>query len=171
MQEKFTFNLETPKFKKKMILFKEDLESREHVVLKLLGYILFYEEDLKIEVSIGTHYKPDLVVEDRPGIPKVWIDCGKITLKKIETIAGKYKRAKFYILKCLKHEAEMFRKQAGKRIEDMANITFIHFDRGFVEGIAAHLNRSNDLVMWHVDENTVGIALGDHVFESAVFYL
>ena len=114
MQEKFTFNIEAPRFKRKMIFFKEETESREHVVLKLMAYLLFYDERLKIEAEIGTHYKPDLVIEGDHGVPEMWIDCGRITLKKIESLAEKFKRTKIVIVKGEKNETLSFRKQAGE---------------------------------------------------------
>jgi len=168
MQEKFTFNIEAPRFKRKMIFFKEETESREHVVLKLMAYLLFYDERLKIEAEIGTHYKPDLVIEGDHGVPEMWIDCGRITLKKIESLAEKFKRTKIVIVKGEKNETLSFRKQAAKRLESFEKVQFVYFDRGFVAGLAEALNRSNDLVQWQVAENVIGVALGERVFETAV---
>ena len=184
MQEKFTFNIEAPRFKKKMIFFKEETESREHVVLKLLAYLLFYDEMLRVEVAIGTHYKPDLVIEGDHGVPSLWIDCGRITLKKIESLAGKFRKTKIVIVKSEKNETLSFQKQAERRVGDFENIQYVYFDRGFVARIAEGLNRSNDVVQWQVKgkpfgqapedssangaENVIGIALGDQVFESSV---
>ena len=170
MQEKFTFNIETPRFKKKMILFKEELESREHVVLKLLAYVIFYDERLKIEFSIGTHYKPDLVIEGDHGVPELWIDCGKITLKKVEGVTSKFKRTKIIILKKGKTEAVSLKKLSEKRVDSFENLQFLYFDRGVVDGIADVLDRSNDLMVWDVTENTLGLAFGEHTFETVIHY-
>lgn len=168
MQEKFTFNIEAPRFKKKMIFFKEETESREHVVLKLLAYLLYYDERLKIEVAIGTHYKPDLVIEGDHGVPELWIDCGRITLKKVESLSSKFKRTKIVIVKSEKGETVSFRKQADRKVETFENMQFVYFDRGFVASLAESLNRSNDVVQWQVKEQVIGVALGDRVFESSV---
>ncbi len=168
MQEKFTFNIEAPRFKKKMIFFKEETESREHVVLKMLAYLLFYDERLRVEVAIGTHYKPDLVIEGDHGVPSLWIDCGRVTLKKIESLAGKFHRTKIVIVKSEKNETLSFRKQAERRVGDFKNIQYVYFDPGFVARIAEALNRSNDVVQWQVTEQVIGVALGDRVFESSV---
>jgi len=43
MIEKFTFDLHAPKVREKLILVKEELELRTHVVMKLLAYLLFYQ--------------------------------------------------------------------------------------------------------------------------------
>lgn len=168
MQEKFTFNIEAPRFKRKMIFFKEETESREHVVLKLMAYLLFYDERLKVEVAVGTHYKPDLAIEGEHGVPEMWIDCGRITLKKIESLAEKFRRTKIIIVKSEKNETLSFRKQAAKRLESFEKVQFVYFDRGFVAAFAEALNRSNDLVQWQVAENVIGVALGERVFETAV---
>ena len=43
MIEKFTFDIVSPKISRKLILVKNVGERREHIVLKLISYILFYE--------------------------------------------------------------------------------------------------------------------------------
>lgn len=171
MQEKFTFNIESPRFKRKMVLFKEETETREHVVLKLVAYILFYDPRLKIEVAIGTHYKPDLVVEGDFGVPEVWIDCGRVTLKKVEAIATKFRRTRIVLVKSERGETMAFRKHVLKKTGDLGNVEMVHFDKGFVEGIASFLDRNNDLVQWQVTEDDIAVALGDEVFESKVHLL
>lgn len=171
MQEKFTFNLETPRFKKKMILFKEEQETREHVVLKLLSYVLFYDPALKIEVGIGAHYKPDLVIEGDHGVPVLWIDCGQVTLRKFDAIVTKYRKTRILIVKSEKRETEAFRKLALKRNEEVSQAQFVYFNKGFVQALADSLDRSNDVVQWNVTETDIGIALGEQVFESTVHFL
>ena len=70
MIEKFTFNIEFPKKTKKIILIKTDNEARQHIVLKLLAFLIYYADNLKIEAEVGWHYKPDLVRlgEDRKSV-------------------------------------------------------------------------------------------------------
>lgn len=171
MQEKYTFNIQSPRFSKKMILVKDEMETREHVVLKLLSYILFYDPRLKVEFSIGTHYKPDLVIEGDYGVPELWIDCGRVTLRKLESVASKFRRTKILIVKSEKGETLAMRKLALKKVEDLSHVQFVFFDAGFVAGIAECLGRNNDLVQWDVTEGCIAVALGDEVLESTVHIL
>jgi len=171
MIEKFTFDLQSPKIaRKKLILVKEDLETRIHVVLKLLAYLIYYEPRLKVEVSVGMHYKPDLVVEGDHGVPEVWIDCGYVQVKKIESLTQKLKRTKIILLKETKTELENVRRTLDKKLEEGAQLQFLAFDPGFVEGIAAGLQRSNEVTLYEVMENVVGFALNDQVFESHLYF-
>ncbi|MFA6601234.1 MAG: hypothetical protein WCU74_09540, partial [Candidatus Omnitrophota bacterium] len=89
MNEKYTFDLKFPKVQKKLILVKSDLELHAHVIMKLLGYVLYYDPELKIEASVDMHYMPDLVIPGDHGVPRLWIDCGKIAIRKVESLAQK----------------------------------------------------------------------------------
>src|SRR4051812_32320210 len=99
MIEKFTFDLQSSKVREKLILVKADSELRAHIVLKLLAYLLFYEPELKIEIGVEMHYKPDLVVPGDYGIPKMWIDCGQISIRKAGSLATKLKTTRIIIVK------------------------------------------------------------------------
>jgi uncharacterized protein YaeQ len=171
MEEKFTFQIRSPRLEKKIILFKHDTETREHVVLKLLAYVLFYEPGLKVEVGIGTHYKPDLVVEGDFGVPRLWIECGYLTVKKLEWIARKFQKTRVVVVKGEKNETVMFRKVALKKIGDLPNVRFFYFEAGFVAGLAESLAKNNEFVQWSVTEEAIAVALGESVFESTVHTL
>lgn len=169
MIEKFSFELQLAKIKKKMIFVKADGERREHVVLKVLAYMLFYDPELKVEVDIGMHYKPDLVLL-RPGeqVPDIWIDCGQVTTLKVQTLARKLKRSRIIFMKETDRELHQFKKLIEKKVEDESRIECIAFDDGFVSGIAGELERANQAVMYPVMEDVIGLALNHSVFESRV---
>ncbi len=169
MIEKFTFDIVAPRVKKKLILVKNENEHREHVVLKLLTYILLYDPRLKIEADIGMHYKPDLVIEGEHGVPEVWVDCGQIALEKAEKLSRKLRNTRLVFVKETQSEMGRFKATVDKKVEHANRIEYLAFDDGFVENIAAHLGRSNELTLYEVDENTIGMAFGGEVFESHLF--
>jgi len=170
MIEKFSFELESPKVNKKLVLVKAESEHREHVVLKMLSYLLFYEEGLQIETEIDMHYKPDLVVPGDFGIPKLWIDCGDIALRKVRNLSGKLKNTRFVLVKASKSELEKFKKLMENKVEHYERIEYLAFDKGFVSSIAETLERSNDLTLYEVMEGVIGVALKGKVFESALHH-
>lgn len=169
MIEKFSFELQLGKTKKKMIFVKADGERREHVVLKLLAYMLFYDPELKVEVDIGMHYKPDLVLLP-PGeqVPSIWIDCGQVTMLKVQSLARKLKRSRIIFMKETDRELHQFKKLIDRKVEDESRIECVAFDDGFVSGIAAELERTNQAVLYPVMEGVIGLALNSSVFESHV---
>lgn len=170
MIEKFTFELHAPKIKhEKIILVKDLSELRNHVVLKLLAYMLFYEPGLKIEVSAEMHYKPDLLV---PGehTPKLWIDCGKVTLKKVESLAGKLRNTRIVFLKETRRELETFKKLVEKKVEKPEQLEFLAFEPGFITSLANALERTNIVTLYEVMPEVIGVALHDQVFESNLYH-
>ena len=166
MIEKYTFDIVAPRIKKKLILVKNINERREHVVLKLLAYLLFYEPRLKIECDIGMHYRLDLVIEGDHGVPELWIDCGQVSLEKADKLSRKLKSSRVIFIKESAAEMERFRKTLEKKVEHAARIEYLSFDSGFVAGIAEHLDRSNEFTLYAVDETTIGVTTGGNVFET-----
>jgi hypothetical protein len=168
--EKFTFELHAPKVPvEKIILVKDDFELRNHVVLKLLGYLIYYEPGLKVEISADMHYKPDLLV---PGehTPKVWIDCGKITMKKMESLSAKLRNTRVIFMKENKRELESFKKLVDKKASETGHFEYLAFEPGFVLSLANALQRTNHITLYEVIENVIGIALNDEVFESILYH-
>ncbi len=168
MIEKYTFDLAAPRIKKKLILVKTIHERREHVVLKLLAYLLFYDPRLKIEYDVGMHYCPDLVIEGEHGVPELWIDCGQIALEKAEKLSRKLKSSRLVFVKETDAEMKRFRKTMEKKVEHAAKIEYLSFDTGFVAGIAANLDRSNEFTLYNIDENSIGVTTGGDVFETSL---
>lgn len=171
MIEKFTFELQGPKIppQEKLVLVKNLCELRNHVVLKLLSYLLFYNPELKVGVSAEMHYQPDLFIPGDHNIPKLWIDCGKIALKKIDSLATKLKNTRVIFVKESKRELDVFKKLIEKKIEKGERLEFLAFDAGFVLSLGNSLQRTNHIALYSVMENVIGIALNDEVFESTLY--
>ena len=101
MKKKYTFNLSSESGKsKKLILFKDLTESEEHIALKLIAYLYFFESEIKTETSVQQKYKPDLVIFDDPllesGI-KFWVECKDADIKKLDRVLRKNTRSEVYL--------------------------------------------------------------------------
>lgn len=170
MIEKFTFELHAPKIEQeKIILVKAEGELRNHVTMKLLAYMIYYEPGLKVEISADMHYKPDLLV---PGehTPKVWIDCGQVTLKKMESLSSKLRNTRIIFLKETKRELEAFKRLVEKKADHKDHLEFLAFEPNFVNSISNALARTNHITLYEVMENVIGIALNDEIFESTLYH-
>ena len=168
MIEKFTFQIHSPKIEKKLILVKTDTELRSHVVMKLLSYVLFYDPRLQIDMDVGMHYRPDLVVMGNNGVPELWIDCGHIAKKKTESLAKKFRKTRFVVVKAKSHEMKEFKRMVADKIEFGERLEYLSFDEDFIAGIAAAIGRLNDFTLYEVAENIIGVALHDQIFESSI---
>ncbi len=166
MIEKFSFDVVSPKVRRKLILVKNDSEGREHVVLKLLAYCLFYDERLRVEPDLGMHYRPDLAIQGEHDVPEVWIDCGQIALEKAEKLSRKLRATRLIFIKESVQELTRFKATLDKKVEYANRIEYLAFDSGVIEQIALQLSRSNEWTLYDIDENTIGITFGDNVFET-----
>lgn len=158
-----------PAVKKKMILVKGETESPEHIAMKLVAYLLYYDPRLIIEKSVDMHYKPDLVIMGDHGLPELWIDCGQIAVKKVESLAGKLKSSRFIVIKETKREMESFRKIIEHKVSNFESVEYLSFEPGFIAGVGAALERKNQITLYSVMENVIGLALNDQVFESILY--
>jgi len=169
MIEKFTFELSCPKVNEKLVLVKAETEHRAHVVLKLLSYLLFYDPRLAIEAAVDMHYKPDLSIPGDFGVPELWVDCGDIALRKVRNLSKKLKKTRFVLVKASKRELDQFKRVMENKVEHFEKIEYLAFEKGFVDSIAEALERTNDLTLYEVMENVIGIAMNGQVFESTLY--
>lgn len=169
MIEKFTFDLTFPKVRKKMILVKKETELREHVVLKLLSYVLYYHPRLQIEVPVNMHYKPDLAVAGEHGIPELWIDCGHVGIAKVESLARKLRTTRIVFVKTSRRELDQFKALVGKKVDRTGQIEYLAFDENAVRGFARALRKNNELIFYWQAEDVLGWVLNEEAFESSLY--
>ncbi len=72
---------------RRVTLYKRAGESRDHVVLKLLGLVLFFHPDLVVEhpERVGV-YKSDLSRRDARGDVVQWVECGLVSAFKLDRL-------------------------------------------------------------------------------------
>jgi uncharacterized protein YaeQ len=106
MSHKHAFTLASTEPKRglpsKIILGQHGTETRAHVLLKLLSYLLFFREHLQIGVNLHRHdipFIPDLVQLDFQLQPVLWIECGDCSVTKLDKLAVKVPEAKLWLIK------------------------------------------------------------------------
>ena len=82
-----------------VVFVKRRNERSEHVLMKALLWALYLPQypNLRVEVSVGDRYKPDVVALDERGHPVFWAEAGRISPRKIETLAKRYRHTHFVI--------------------------------------------------------------------------
>lgn len=121
MSGRYRFNLasDDPKRRlpEKVIVGIKSTETPAHVLLKFLGFVLFYRERLEIEKNLhrdSLQYVPDLVQLDYTLRPVFWGECGDCTVEKLNRLAVKVPEAQIWILKKSIAEAEILQRQMIK---------------------------------------------------------
>lgn len=144
MKFTFSFKNRTSGEAEKLVVEKAPSELEWHIVLKILGYILFFDRKPKIEQDVDWHYRPDLFTKDEMDRVNLWIDCGNIALKKVDRVATKMgKTGEFFILKRDKAELLRFKDELTGSVKHLERVRMIAFDPGFVDTLAEKLDSTN----------------------------
>ena len=91
---KFTFRVGG----QKLVVVKKPVEHLRHVVMKALLWALYLPTypQLRVEVSIGYKYKPDLVALGSEG-PLFWAEAGHVGNQKLNRVLKRFPRTHFAI--------------------------------------------------------------------------
>ena len=110
---KHTFKLRSEEKRRdlpgKIIVGQEQTETTNHVVLKLLAYVLFFRERIQIEPNLDIEYlqfTPDIVQLDYELRPRLWVECGECGVHKLHKLAVKVPEAEIWVVKKSRAEAE-----------------------------------------------------------------
>lgn len=141
MREKYTFNFG----REKHVFSKGYYETREHVILKLVAYI-YFDRIPKIESKTEKRYKykPDLVV-DNEGRTSLWVECGKVSIKKLKRLRHDFKNSRIHVFRHDRHSAESLIAQLTKKSKNMSGINLISFEKDFIAEIARRIRKVNEI--------------------------
>jgi hypothetical protein len=109
-------------------------ESFEHVLMKALGYAVNVEEfpSLKVELSVGLRYKPDLIAIGADGEIDLWGECGLITVRKTIWLAkhsGAKRLTLFKINYGVDQLADQLRRVVEPKYRDGGRLRIVNFVR------------------------------------------
>lgn len=173
---KYSFNIQANDgkhdYSEKLVVGAFNNEAGSHIALKLLAYLMFIKLSPRIDEDPGWNVVPDLIARDASGEISLWVDCGTVSAKKADTIATKARdKIRFYVFRGTEREMDQFYKQIQDKVKNLHNVNCVSFDDGFVDGIGACLDRTNNLEAYVSDEMvtiTVGNSFGKHEAYSAI---
>jgi uncharacterized protein YaeQ len=171
MRQKYVFDLTVNGEERRLILIRASGESEEHLAMKLLAYVLFFDRQPKVEFSVGQHFKPDLVCVEDNDIT-LWIDCGDIALHKLDKISTKNHKAKIVVVKPTRNVAESYKRQADKKLRHPERVAYVCFDNDFVADFVAALSTNSTIVATtNRGQTTLGIAVNQTRLQTTVIQL
>ncbi len=171
MSSKYTFHFND---NSKIVQERRGGESERHIVLKLLGYLLYYghgEQRPQIEVRVTNDkrdYRPDVVAFDAEGAITLWIDCGQITLQKVDDLTRRLPHAALVVIKTTCREMEGYALQAAKKVKRSANVVFLGFDPEFVPALIGGLGHNNQL-QWQRDGERLRVTLNGTEYATTLW--
>ena len=120
-------------------------EPDQHVLLRFLAWVWFYDEQLRDGQGWLDQNQPDLLALDLTGQLALWIECGLPPLKRLCKALGRSKTARFIALFADPDEAQIFRKQVlAERPRHLELIEVYCVDPAFVSWLEGHGRRNMD---------------------------
>jgi uncharacterized protein YaeQ len=113
-------------------------ESDEHLVARLLAYLLEFDEGIEFSRGVSDPDEPTIAVRDLTSAMKTWIDVGTpeaARLHKASKAAGRV------VVYTHKDPARFLDQLAGQRIHRADALALYAIDRGLVGALAARLER------------------------------
>ncbi len=107
---------------RKLILAPQPQETLEHLALKLAAYLLFWAYDPKVELSpkhpalAQQEFRPDLIALDEAGEVRLWVECGNVTLHKLDKLIRRYPAARLCVLKATEAEGKRLRNDLREQV-------------------------------------------------------
>lgn len=154
MSARYSFRLTTsdPRcdFPHKLLLSQDEAETPEHVLLRLLGYLLFFRDRLEVNASLqddNIPYRPDLVQVDYQLQPVLWVECAECPVEKLNRLAVKAPTAELWVLKPSPEAAEAYLQAMAKAGLRRNRYRIVAFDRVMMDELLGLLEPRNE-VFW-----------------------
>lgn len=123
-------------------------ESDAYMVTRVLAYCLEYEEGIAFSDGISSTEYPAVLVRDRTGRLAAWIEVGAPDAERLHYGSKLADRTAVYTHR---DPEKVLGAWAGKRIHQSKQITLHSFDTGFVDAVAASLERRNAVTVSRVE--------------------
>jgi uncharacterized protein YaeQ len=107
---------------RRLVIVPRKEETMEHVALRLSAFLLFWDLDPKYELSLKhpalsqQEFRPDLVALNVAGEIALWVECGNVSLHKLNKLTRRYPQARLAVLKTSPEEGRKLRADAADEL-------------------------------------------------------
>jgi uncharacterized protein YaeQ len=139
-------------------------ETAEFMLTRLLAYCLEYEEGIQFTEGVSAGDDPAVLIRDMTGRVTAWIEVGMpdaVRLHRGSKLAG---RAAVYTHR---NVAKVLDGLEGRQVHRAAEIPVYEFGKGFVEDVAAVLQR-RDAISVSITERQLYLDVSGRTFSTAV---
>lgn len=113
-------------------------ESEEHLVARLLAYLLEYAEGIEFSRGVSDPDEPAIALRDLTGAIKVWIDIGAPDAVRLHKAS---KAADRVVVYTHKSPTQFLKQLAGERIHRADALELYAIDRDLVTALVSRLDR------------------------------
>lgn len=132
-------------------------ETEERLMMRLLAFARYADENLSFGRGLSTDDEPDLWLKDLTGAIQLWIDVGQPDEKLIRRACG---RADQVVVLSYAHSADIWWEQNRGKLERLGNLGVLFVPASVKAGLASMAKRTmqlqctiQDSLMWIADGN------------------
>jgi len=137
-------------------------ETAERLTARLLAFAIFYDSELAFTKGVGAGDEPDLWVKGPDGRIKLWIEVG---LPEAERLIKAGRHSERVALIAFGKTLGSWEQQHLPKLIAVDNLQIVTFDQGFIDSLAAGLERSINLSVT-LSDNHLYINSGADTFET-----
>ena len=143
---------------------RQPSETLEFMLTRFLAYCLEYTEGIEFTEGVAAGDQPAVLVRDLTGRITAWIEVGMPDAQRLHRGSKLAGRAAVYTHR---NVAQVLEQLEGKQIHQAAAIPVYEFGRGFVEGVAAVMQRRTDASV-SIIERQLYLDVDKHAFSTAI---
>jgi len=152
MSARFAFDISSEdrrrKLPERVYIGLQQNEGVEDVLLKLLAFVLFHRERIQIDARLNDDnipFTPDLVELDYSLHPTLWVECGEVTVTRLDKLAVKVPEAELWVVKRSLPEAEDVIREMARHKLRRDRYRVLALDSDMFDEALASLGTRNEL--------------------------
>ena len=145
-------------------LARQPSETLEYMFTRFLAYCLEYTEGIELTEGVAAGDEPAVLVRDLTGRVTAWVEVGMPDSQRLHRGSKLAGRVAVYTHRNI---AQVLEQLSGKKIHRAAEIPVYEFGRGFVEAVAAVLQRRANVSV-SITERQLYLEISGQTFSTAI---
>jgi uncharacterized protein YaeQ len=143
---------------------RQPSETAEFMLTRLLAYCLEYAEGIEFTEGVAAGDEPAVLVRDMTGRVTAWIEVGMPDAARLHRGSKLAGRAAVYTHR---NVAKVLEALNGRQVHRAGDIPVYEFGRGFVDDVAAVLQR-RDRISASITERQLYLDVSGHSFSTTI---
>lgn len=138
----------------KVLLNQDLMEPLDHVLLKLLAYVVFQRERLQLEPRLhddNIPFIPDLIQLDYEMKPALWIECGETLATKLDKLAVKAPWAELWVVSRSSEKQNEIMEEMRRHNLRHDRYRLLVFETAVFDEMLSVLVSRNELALYRLD--------------------
>ena len=135
----------------KLLLVARPEEKLDHLALKLAAYLMFLKDQPVVEPSsdhpslYDYDLRPDILAVDEGGDIRLWIECGEVSLNKLDKVSRRLTRARVVVLKATAAQARRLRETLNDEVRNGDKVEIWYWPDGKFTAWLASIEEKVDI--------------------------